>query len=160
MTTDDIKQKYAAAFSILHNEGGQITKEVDGNPAYIQANVPSLATKNKIWDAVKKKDPSYKDMTLDIVILVAEEKKAAGGASGASGTYSRWSGSSGATGVASEAIGTPPCTYTVKKGDTLSRIAQLFYGDSTEYMKIFEANLDVLNDPNMIKPGQVLTIPK
>jgi nucleoid-associated protein YgaU len=51
-------------------------------------------------------------------------------------------------------------TYTVKSGDTLSKIAKDFYGDASKYKKIFEANKDILKDPNMIKVGQVLKIPK
>jgi nucleoid-associated protein YgaU len=50
-------------------------------------------------------------------------------------------------------------TYTVKSGDTLSKISREFYGDANEYMKIFEANKDQLTDPDKIKPGQVLKIP-
>ncbi len=50
-------------------------------------------------------------------------------------------------------------TYIVKKGDTLSKIAEEFYGDKMLYPKIFEANRDILNDPNKIKPGQKLRIP-
>lgn len=49
--------------------------------------------------------------------------------------------------------------YVVQKGDTLSRIAEEHYGDATLYTKIFEANRDVLSDPNKIKPGQKLRIP-
>lgn len=50
-------------------------------------------------------------------------------------------------------------TYTVKSGDTLSKIAKDHLGDANAYMKIFEANKDQLNDPDKIKPGQVLKIP-
>jgi len=49
--------------------------------------------------------------------------------------------------------------HVVEKGDTLSKIAQQYYGDATLYPKIFEANRDVLQDPNKIKPGQKLRIP-
>jgi nucleoid-associated protein YgaU len=49
--------------------------------------------------------------------------------------------------------------YEVQKGDTLSKIAQQFYGDKMLYPKIFEANRDILSDPNKIKPGQKLRIP-
>lgn len=49
--------------------------------------------------------------------------------------------------------------YVVQKGDTLSRIAEEFYGDPTLYPRIFEANRDVLVDPNRIEPGQRLRIP-
>ena len=50
-------------------------------------------------------------------------------------------------------------TYTVKAGDTLSKIAKEHLGDANAYMKIFEANKDQLSDPDKIKPGQVLKIP-
>ena len=49
--------------------------------------------------------------------------------------------------------------YTVQSGDTLSGIAQEFYGDGNRYNEIFEANRPMLKDPNMIYPGQVLRIP-
>jgi nucleoid-associated protein YgaU len=49
--------------------------------------------------------------------------------------------------------------YTVAAGDSLSKIAKQFYGNANEYLKIFEANRDKLNDPNTIKVGQQLVIP-
>ena len=49
--------------------------------------------------------------------------------------------------------------YTVQSGDTLWKIAQQAYGDGSKYMKIFEANTDVLKDPDHIYPGQELKIP-
>jgi nucleoid-associated protein YgaU len=50
-------------------------------------------------------------------------------------------------------------TYTVKPGDTLSKIAKALLGDANDYMTIFNANKDQLSDPDKIKPGQVLKIP-
>lgn len=50
-------------------------------------------------------------------------------------------------------------TYTVKAGDTLSKIAKEHLGSANSYMAIFEANRDQLTDPDKIKPGQVLKIP-
>jgi nucleoid-associated protein YgaU len=50
-------------------------------------------------------------------------------------------------------------TYTVAAGDNLSRIAKREYGDSSKWRKIFEANRDKIEDPDLIQPGQVLTIP-
>ncbi|WP_449447002.1 LysM peptidoglycan-binding domain-containing protein [Thermomonas brevis] len=49
-------------------------------------------------------------------------------------------------------------TYTVAKGDNLSRIAQQFYGRQ-DWKRIFDANRDQLSDPDRIQPGQVLKIP-
>ncbi len=50
-------------------------------------------------------------------------------------------------------------TYTVKSGDTLSAIAKEMYGSASKYVKIFEANTDQLDNPDKIRPGQVLVIP-
>lgn len=50
--------------------------------------------------------------------------------------------------------------YTVESGDNLSKIAQEFYGDANQYLKIFEANKPMLKEPDEIFPGQVLRIPE
>jgi nucleoid-associated protein YgaU len=49
--------------------------------------------------------------------------------------------------------------HVVRQGDTLSKIAEQCYGDRSLYPKIFEANRDVLKDPNLIRVGQKLRIP-
>ena len=49
--------------------------------------------------------------------------------------------------------------YEVKSGDSLSKIAKHEYGDANAWPKIFEANKDILKDPNKIFPGQKLKIP-
>lgn len=49
--------------------------------------------------------------------------------------------------------------YTIKSGDSLSKIAKEFYGDANKYMLIFEANKGLLKDPNKIYPGQEIRIP-
>jgi LysM repeat protein len=49
--------------------------------------------------------------------------------------------------------------YTVRRGDTLSSIAQRFYGSSGDWNRLYAANRSVLHNPNMIFPGQVLAIP-
>ncbi len=53
-----------------------------------------------------------------------------------------------------------PETYTVKAGDTLSKIAKHALGDANAYMEIFNANRDQLSDPDKIQPGQVLKLPQ
>jgi len=50
--------------------------------------------------------------------------------------------------------------YEIKRGDTLSAIAKQFYGKSSAYMKIFEANRGVIENPDKIYPGQKIRIPK
>jgi nucleoid-associated protein YgaU len=50
-------------------------------------------------------------------------------------------------------------SVTVEKGDTLSKISKEAYGKSKFWKQIFEANRDVLKDPDKIFPGQVLKLP-
>ena len=49
--------------------------------------------------------------------------------------------------------------YTIKSGDSLSKIAKEMYGDAGDYDKIFEANREVIGDPDKIYPGQQIRIP-
>lgn len=50
-------------------------------------------------------------------------------------------------------------TYTVAAGDTPSHIAEHLYGKASRWQAIFEANRDQLDDPDRIRPGQILKIP-
>ena len=50
-------------------------------------------------------------------------------------------------------------TYTVQKGDSLSKIAKALYGDASQWKKIYEANKERIKNPDLIQPGWVLTIP-
>ena len=53
-----------------------------------------------------------------------------------------------------------PNTYTVVKGDSLSKISQKFYGDAKKWKVIYEANKSVIgSNPDLIHPGQVYVIP-
>ncbi len=92
-------------------------------------SVKSEAEKNEIWNAIKT-IPDWRNE------VVADINVTGGGAAAA-----------------------PAKTYTVKAGDTLSKIAKQHLGDANAYMKIFEANRDQLSNPDLIKPGQVLKIP-
>jgi nucleoid-associated protein YgaU len=51
-------------------------------------------------------------------------------------------------------------TYIVVKGDSLSKIAKEQYGDASKWRKIYEANRDLIKDPDLIYPGQSLRIPQ
>lgn len=50
--------------------------------------------------------------------------------------------------------------HIVQKGESLSKIAKHYYGDPMKYKQIFSANTDILKNPDMIHPDQVLVIPK
>ena len=76
-------------------------------------------------------------------------------------------GSSTATAVAPSSAPTDPIagsaaerTYTVVKGDSLSKIAKDQYGDANKWRKIYEANKDLIKDPDLIHPGQSFRIPE
>lgn len=97
---------------------------------YFKGTVQSQDEANKIWDAIK----TVPDWKTDIV---ADIKATGTGASAGAGD-----------------------TYTVKAGDTLSKIAKEKLGDANAYHEIFNANRDQLSDPDKIKPGQVLKIPQ
>ena len=51
-------------------------------------------------------------------------------------------------------------TYTVVAGDSLSKIAKREYGDASKWHRIFEANRDKIQNPDLIHPGQVLNLPQ
>ncbi len=72
-------------------------------------------------------------------------------------------GASDFSDVASGSSTTAPTgaqTYTVKKGDSLSKIAKEFYGDAGKWKKIHAANADKIPNPDLIHPGLQLTIPE
>jgi len=50
-------------------------------------------------------------------------------------------------------------TYTVEKGDTLSKIAKQHYGDAAKWKALFEANRDVIKNPDLIQIGWVIKLP-
>ncbi len=50
-------------------------------------------------------------------------------------------------------------TYTIEKGDTLSKIAKEYLGSANAWKQIFEANRDTIDDPDRIFPGQVIKLP-
>lgn len=49
--------------------------------------------------------------------------------------------------------------HTVASGETLGKIAKHYYGDAMKYKEIFEANSDILKNPDLIHPDQELVIP-
>jgi nucleoid-associated protein YgaU len=65
------------------------------------------------------------------------------------------------SGASSSADDSAPAytSYTIKPGDSLSKIAKHAYGNASAWNRIFEANLDTIKDPNKIYPGQIIKIP-
>jgi LysM repeat protein len=147
----ELKQKYVSVLSVINKEDLQVEKmHVEGDKLFIRAKAPSDQAKNHFWEAVKKVDPSYKDLHAEInVVPHAPQAKSAP----APGQQAPVTPVSGTKPAAKEQ------TYTVVKGDTLSKISKEYYGNANEYMKIFNANKDQLKDPDKIQVGQVLRIP-
>jgi uncharacterized protein YidB (DUF937 family) len=63
------------------------------------------------------------------------------------------------SGSSTHLVPEPDAFYTVASGDSLSRIAKRFYGDGNQWRRIFEANRDQIENPDLIRPGQKLKIP-
>jgi nucleoid-associated protein YgaU len=76
--------------------------------------------------------------------------------SGSSSTASAPAVPTGTTGTTGTSSGG---TYVVVKGDSLSKIAKREYGDAAKWRRIYEANQDIIKDPDLIYPGQTLKIP-
>ncbi|MGH8639024.1 MAG: LysM peptidoglycan-binding domain-containing protein [Burkholderiales bacterium] len=127
-----LRDTYAYAIQTAKGKFQGNAEERDGK-LYFKGTVASEAEKNEIWSAIKTIPTWQQDVVADIQVT--------GGGQGAA------------------TAGTAGRTYTVKSGDTLSKIAKEHLGDANDYMKIFNANKDQLSDPDKIKPGQVLVIP-
>lgn len=133
-----LRNKYDPVIKFMQQSGVRVQKsEMKDGKFLLKGEAPSSELKNKVWDKIKSVDASYGDLIADITVS----------ASGTGGP------APGAAAVA------PGQSYTVKSGDTLSKIAKEHYGDANAYMKIFNANKDQLSDPDKIKVGQVLSIP-
>ncbi len=68
---------------------------------------------------------------------------------------------SGSSSTAPAPAGSAPTmkTYVVQKGDSLSKIAKQEYGNANDWRKIFDANRDIIKNPDLIHPGQTLKLP-
>lgn len=131
-----LKQKYQSVLTFMEQQQVRVQNlHVENGKLVVRATAPSEDVKNRIWNQIKLVDSSYADLTADITVAPGQ-----GGPAGAASAPSAR-------------------TYTVKSGDTLSKISQEFYGDANRYKQIFEANRDQLSDPDKIKPGQTLKIP-
>ena len=130
-----LRDKYSYAVQTAKDLRMQGSAEEREGKLYFKGTTQTQEEANKIWDAIKT-IPSWQQ---EVVADIKASSPTAAGTSGQSG--------------AAES------TYTVKSGDTLSKIAKEHLGDANAYMDIFNANKDQLKDPDKIKPGQVLKMP-
>ena len=134
-----LRDKYNHAIQTAKNlrmQGG--AEERDGK-LFFKGTVNTQDEANKIWDAIKTVPTWAQEVVADVQ---ATNKGAA------------------AQPTEGKAPAGREMTYTVKPGDTLSKIAKEHLGNANAYMDIFNANRDQLSDPDKIKPGQVLKIPQ
>jgi nucleoid-associated protein YgaU len=128
----NLRDKYANAIQAAKNFRMDGSAQEREGKLHFNGAVTSDAEKNAIWDAIKTVPDWRTDVIADIRVMPKP-------------------------GV--DAPVSSMKTYTVKAGDTLSKISREFLGNANEYMRIFEANKDQLQDPDKIQPGQVLKIP-
>jgi nucleoid-associated protein YgaU len=130
-----LRDKYTHAIQVAKGFRMEGSADERDGKLYFHGTVNSQDEANKIWDAIK----TVPDWRNDIVGDIKVSPKAGATSSATGGTHAT--------------------TYTVKAGDTLSKIAKEHLGNANAYTAIFEANRDQLTDPDKIKPGQVLKIP-
>jgi nucleoid-associated protein YgaU len=124
------RYKYAVDTAKSFGFNGSIDEH--DNKLWFKGTVSTQEQANKIWDAIKTIPTWTQDIVADIK----------------------------ASPSANAAPGAATTTYTVKSGDTLSKIAKELLGNANAYMDIFNANRDQLSDPDKIRPGQILKVPQ
>jgi nucleoid-associated protein YgaU len=128
---NQLKQKYDRALRMMTEKGIRLENlHVQDDKLFVRGTAPSEQAKGEVWTAIQAADAMHADVALDLVVDPTTAPP-------------------------------PPAqqTYSVRSGDTLSKISKQVYGDANKYMKIFEANRETLSDPDKITPGQVLKIP-
>lgn len=140
---EQLKQKYQSVVNAMQQNQVHLQNlNMQGDKLFMRAEAPSQDAKNRVWDQIKLIDSSYSDLTADITVNESAQAPR--------------------TQTAGAGIGGGQATrrYTVQSGDTLSKISKQFYGNANQYMKIFEANRDTLQNPDRIQVGQELKIPE
>ena len=129
-----VRERYQSLIDLANQSGvSNLQVSEEGDVLHVSGTVPSEEAKKKLWDEYNRIDPDMRSGDLVMNVEVG------GGAS--------W-GEGGDEGE----------SYTVKSGDTLSKIGQQH---GVAWRDIHEANKDVIGDnPDLIKPGQTLRIPK
>lgn len=109
------------------NQVSNLQVREQNNVLYVDGTAPTESVKDQLWNLYQKVDPDMRAADLVMNVQVGGGQPATA------------------------------ATYTVKAGDSLSKIATGFPGIG--WKDIFEANKDQLSDPDLIKPGQILKIP-
>jgi nucleoid-associated protein YgaU len=142
--------------------GSSVTAEVKDKVVTLHGSAPDVVTKGRIMAEFSKLVPDAGNV---VNLIRSEHPGSVASAPSAATTGGVAFGGSPQASAASAIPGPAPTgasaarTHTVQRGDTLSAIAKKYYGNANAYTKIFEANKNILKDPDHIYPGQVLTIP-
>lgn len=140
---EELKKKYQSALRVAQDKHIQMANlHLQDGKLFMKGTAPSTDAANAVWDELKRINPRLDDVMADFPV---EAGRSAAAQSPPTQT------------AANRSADTK--MYVVQSGDTLSKISKQFYGNANDYMKIFNANRDKLEDPNKIKPGQELKIP-
>jgi LysM domain len=146
---ETLKQKYQSVFNLMQQLQVQVLSvNMEGNRLSICGVAPSVTVKNRVWDLIRLIDPGYADLICDLTIVAQHRQQGTALGEAAVAASPSLSG------------GPDRRRYTVKPGDTLTKLSHQFYGDAHQSMKILDANRDVLSGANTIRPGQELVIPE
>jgi nucleoid-associated protein YgaU len=138
---EDLKAKYQSVLQVIQNQQISVKNlHLQDGKLFIKGVAPSVDAANKVWDEIKRVNPKADDIAADFPVDTSIQQQQPQ-------QPMRQEQTSNIR------------LYTVKTGDTLSKISKQFYGSPSDYMKIFDANRDQLTDPDKINVGQELKIP-
>lgn len=143
----DLQRVQQALQSVSASTGARLNARANGDLVEIHGTVRSLAEKQNVMRAITQ---AAGDVGIKNMIEVASDS--------GQQPISQLGRGGPAIGL-SHASDTGARTHKVAKGETLSHIAQRYYGKASEYNRIFEANRDQLKDPDKIREGMDLKIP-
>ena len=133
---EQLKGKYQSVLTLMNQLQVRLQNlHLQDNKLFLKGNAKTKSDSNRVWDQIKLVDKNYSQ---DLMAEITYDTDA----------------------PTSQPASHTTQTYTVKAGDTLSKIAKQHYGNANLYMKIFEANKELLRDPDNIQVGQVLKIPE
>ena len=133
---EQLKGKYQSVLTLMNQLQVRLQNlHLQDNKLFLKGNAKTKSDSNRVWDQIKLVDKNYSQ---DLMAEIPYDTDTA----------------------TSQPASPTTQTYTVRAGDTLSKIAKQHYGNANLYMKIFEANKDLLRDPDKIQVGQVLEIPE
>ena len=138
-------------FSFVHNIGKKLFGSEEEAPEKIKAHID-------------EDNPGVRNLAVNVqdgVVMLSGEAESAEAAEKAALMAGNIKGIKE---VRTDGLSAPPATqkveyYEIVSGDTLSAIAKRYYGKASEYPRIFEANREVIKDPNLIFVGQKIRIP-